>query len=273
MEQFADLRYPARGLDTSRSVAGQAPGTTPKAVNVRLVEPKTLRARGGSRPGLTRYAGRLPTNGTVQDLNTVVYTDVMALGSSFPPPDLDPVTGLPPVIDPSTPGDPASWGMGQPIDGTTGLPAVDPDLGTPLPPFSTRNPQGSTPGGGSVAPRKKRDGGDGYQPNPNVLMYRPESAGPHRLFTGSVQILIHKGAPDPFGWNGQQPAFGITGCMPYNPPLIPAPVTAFAITPSAAFPPNMTITQQITKFLTDNSVLPCTYDVVSDTVNPPGAVC
>lgn len=274
MEQYADLPFPMAGLDLNRSVVSQAPGTTLQAVNVRLVEAMTLRARGGTRPGLSKQpAGQVPHGPAVlQDLNAVFHVDALALPGSFPPPNLDPVTGLPPVVDPSTPGDPGSWGVGTPLDGTTGLPALDPNLGTPLPPFASRNPSGVTPGGGNVPPRKHRQGGDGDPPNPNVLMYRPENAGPHRLFHGDVQIQIHKSAPDPLGWNGTEPAFGVDACYPYNPPLIPAPTTAFVLQP-VVFLPFKTIQQQIDAYLDGHNVRPCTYTIVYDTVQPPGPPC
>lgn len=259
MEQYADVKFPERGLDLGRSLNEQAPGTTASAVNVRLFEPSTLRARGGSRPGLSKQpAGGVPA-AAIQDLNIVLYVDALAMGGSYPPPDLDPVTGLPPIDDPSSAGDPGSWGVGQPTDGVTGLPALDPDTGDPLPPFPTRNPHGGLPGGGTQPPRKKREGGDGFPPNPNVLMYRPESGGPKRIFFATEQIKIHGGLYD-----GQQPAFASDNeCHPYNPGVGVGPTTF------EQFPTGVRKRNDFLAMASPYS----SYEVLSETIHGPGAVC
>jgi len=49
------LTFPEKGLDVTSAYALQREGTTPIAQNVRLFEPGTDRARGGSRPGLRSF--------------------------------------------------------------------------------------------------------------------------------------------------------------------------------------------------------------------------
>lgn len=48
------LPFPERGMSLEDAFGVQTPGTTPLGTNVRLFEPTTDRARGGSRPGLER---------------------------------------------------------------------------------------------------------------------------------------------------------------------------------------------------------------------------
>lgn len=55
MDQMIELLFPEKGIDNSVALQQQRVGTTPVAVNVRLYEPSTDRARGGSRPGLVRF--------------------------------------------------------------------------------------------------------------------------------------------------------------------------------------------------------------------------
>jgi hypothetical protein len=52
--KLIDLPFPVRGMNAEDAFGTQVPGTTPLGVNVRLFEPSTDRARGGSRPGLIR---------------------------------------------------------------------------------------------------------------------------------------------------------------------------------------------------------------------------
>lgn len=112
---FADLTFPERGIDVSSGFADQRPGTTPVGVNVVVWEPLTDRGRGGSRPGCQKYVGsQLPPGGkVVQHLNIVVLASADFTLANFDPPLLDPVTGLPPVDDPSSPGPPTTWGWGS----------------------------------------------------------------------------------------------------------------------------------------------------------------
>ena len=79
-ESFPDMRFPEKGIDLSRGFGSQLPGTTPIAQNVRLYEPDSGSARGGSRPGLGKYVSSQP-NGSrlIQHINAVVYTVVGSL--------------------------------------------------------------------------------------------------------------------------------------------------------------------------------------------------
>jgi hypothetical protein len=85
-ESFLDLHFPLKGLDLSQAFGLQPPDTTPVATNVRAYEPGTLRARGGQRPGLSKYI-TAQVNGShlIQDINYVVgvgYTSPAAQQSA-----------------------------------------------------------------------------------------------------------------------------------------------------------------------------------------------
>lgn len=54
-ETFADLWFPVSGLDVTPEYEVQTAPTTPVGVNVRAYDVFLLRARGGSRPGLTKF--------------------------------------------------------------------------------------------------------------------------------------------------------------------------------------------------------------------------
>jgi hypothetical protein len=82
-EQFADFHFPIQGIDLSQAFDRQAKDTTPVGLNVRAYDPITARARGGQRPGLSKYnPGSLPGGGLIQDLNFVVGTGYTAPGPS-----------------------------------------------------------------------------------------------------------------------------------------------------------------------------------------------
>ncbi len=49
------LPFPPKGIDRRDAFDSQAKGTTPDAQNVRFFERATMRGRGGTRPGLTRF--------------------------------------------------------------------------------------------------------------------------------------------------------------------------------------------------------------------------
>lgn len=81
-ESFVDLRFPLAGLDffygLDRQPTRQLPGgvyarTAIAGTNVLGFESIAFRCRGGSRPGLTRWADTL--SGPVTNLITIVYTD------------------------------------------------------------------------------------------------------------------------------------------------------------------------------------------------------
>lgn len=78
-EIFHDWSFPVAGINLLRGFGDQQPvqmpggewgATTPSGINVRGWEPNTQRARGGSRPGLSRYLPVPPVSGWVlQELN------------------------------------------------------------------------------------------------------------------------------------------------------------------------------------------------------------
>lgn len=77
-QQDVPVDFPVRGLDLTQAFAGQKPFTTRDAKNVRSIDPRTDRARGGSRPGLSRFcpdqinynSARLPYS--IQDIVQIV---------------------------------------------------------------------------------------------------------------------------------------------------------------------------------------------------------
>jgi hypothetical protein len=72
---YVDLIYPVKGVDTSRGFNTQPKATTPVGTNVRGIEWKTYRQRGGCRPGLSKYVATKP-NGTnlIQELAYIPTT-------------------------------------------------------------------------------------------------------------------------------------------------------------------------------------------------------
>lgn len=87
--QFSDLWFPLNGSDVSVALEQQIPDTTPLGLNVRAFEPQTMRARGGSRQGLSQYIPQaLPLSyasgsRAIQMLQVVVDPQAIALGISF----------------------------------------------------------------------------------------------------------------------------------------------------------------------------------------------
>lgn len=102
-DQFVDMKFPTGGVDLSQGFASQGQGTTPIGQNVRTFEPSTLRGRGGSRPGTSKYiAAQLPSGpNVIQHLNVIVDPQGGALldqdAGSFP--------------DPSDAGPAYAWGI------------------------------------------------------------------------------------------------------------------------------------------------------------------
>lgn len=82
-DSFADLPFPTKGLDLSGPFGQQAPQTCPVGVNVRAYDVFEQRARGGSRPGLSRYVND-QVNGTalIQGLGCVVGVGYSAPGGT-----------------------------------------------------------------------------------------------------------------------------------------------------------------------------------------------
>jgi hypothetical protein len=106
-EAFGDMPFPLQGIDVSTEFELQPPQTTPVGLNVRGYEPGTMRARGGSRPGLSEYVPQQLPSGAhlIQHLNYVVDPQEAALLTGFDPLDGGGQGGVP---DPSTndPSDP-----------------------------------------------------------------------------------------------------------------------------------------------------------------------
>jgi hypothetical protein len=77
-ESTSSLTFPVEGIDLSRGFDMQRPNTTIIGQNVRAYEPGTARARGGQRPGTSKFIGtRVNAANAVQELNYVVTTGTL----------------------------------------------------------------------------------------------------------------------------------------------------------------------------------------------------
>lgn len=84
MDDFKDVKFPAAGIDTSLEFDMQRDKTTREGENVRLFEPGTGRARGGSRPGHVRYKeGQVSGTNLIQHLAVIVDPTVEGLLADF----------------------------------------------------------------------------------------------------------------------------------------------------------------------------------------------
>lgn len=72
--QFVNLQFPVLGLDTSTGLQTPKPGTTLSCRNVRPIDQRSGRQRGGQRPGISRFSDIQITTaaGGFQELNHVV---------------------------------------------------------------------------------------------------------------------------------------------------------------------------------------------------------
>lgn len=266
-EAYADLIFPSRGIDLSFGYGAQRPLTTPIATNVRLFEAITERGRGGSRQGLVKYIPtQIPSFPTgsdlVQHLNFVVISVTDSLLTSEPPPVLDPVTGLPPIDDPSSTGPPTSWGTGIINEGPPPITGVD---------AGSRNPggPGGTPG---ITPKKVRDKGSGVQPNKNTLVL-VSGGSTGFCFSGRLVVTVTKPPPDPFGWTGQTPSFFGVKCAT----LFAQPTTALTTQlPSATAyggTAGMNLLTAVSTFLSYYVGADAYAVVTTDLISSPGSVC
>src|SRR5260370_108963 len=106
-EALTEMPFPLQGIDVSTEYELQPAETTPTGLNVRGYEPGTMRARGGSRPGILQYVPQQVPAGAhlIQHLNYVVDPTEDALLTGFDPLDGGGAGGQ---ADPSTnnPADP-----------------------------------------------------------------------------------------------------------------------------------------------------------------------
>src|SRR5260370_1279695 len=128
-EALTEMPFPLQGIDVSTEYELQPAVTTPTGLNVRGYEPGTMRARGGSRPGILQY---VPQQG---------------------PAGAHPLQPLNYVVDPTQ--DAPLTGVDPPDGGGAGGQA-DPSTNNPADPFGPRNP---APG------RYVRTGGSGISLN------------------------------------------------------------------------------------------------------------
>lgn len=67
------LPFPFKGINRSTAFMAQPDGSTPDAVNVRVFDTLDGRARGGQRPGLSKFIGSaIGSAGNIQDINYVM---------------------------------------------------------------------------------------------------------------------------------------------------------------------------------------------------------
>lgn len=261
-DQILPIDFPTYGVDMSLGLSEQRPQTCAVGTNVRLYEPVSLRSRGGSRPGTIQYIpGQVSGTHLIQMLNTVVYASYAGLAPVIP-------TGNPPVVDdPSSPGSPGSWGTGTLyFDPNTGLPVTGAGLGTRVP-------------GGGGGPAMRPEGGTGNQPNKNILSGKPPPGpGTQQCCQGVIGITITNPPPDPFGWNGQQPAFIAVGCVPPSSMVIAldgqgfvaysATVVPFGRYDSVGGVPTMKLKDYISLWLSVKVGSHCYGTIIADAVSP-----
>lgn len=138
-ESMQELLFPLLGINLSMEFELQPPGTTAVGKNVRGYEPLTSRARGGSRPGLTKYINQQVSGANkIQHLAYIVDPDASAL-----------ITSNDPAANTSTPGN---------------IFVPDPSTNNNADGLGSRNGTYS-PTGGTGTVRSVRQGGSGVQPN------------------------------------------------------------------------------------------------------------
>ena len=85
-ESLTEMLFPLRGIDVACVFDQQPPDSTPVGLNVRAYESLTERARGGSRPGLSRYINaQVSGSNKIQHLTYIVDPQAVALGGGTPP--------------------------------------------------------------------------------------------------------------------------------------------------------------------------------------------
>lgn len=112
-DRFVEVDFPSKGLNLLAEFQEQSPLTTVDSQNVRTLNPDSLRARGGSRGGLSRYVlERLGIDTaldmTIQSLYVIVDPQAPGLGQNFHVPGDDWIE------DPLNPGTfvpPGGWGL------------------------------------------------------------------------------------------------------------------------------------------------------------------
>jgi hypothetical protein len=120
-DQYLDAIFPIYGIVLSMEYELQPPDTTSQALNVRGFEALTLRLRGGSRCGLSKYIPQ-SVPGPFQDLNILVDPTEAALLGNFAYP-----SGTSYVSDPNT-------GYLIPVGGSGAYPFNGGPFGPPPPP-------------------------------------------------------------------------------------------------------------------------------------------
>lgn len=120
-EQSVDFVFPTLGVSVAGEVGTQPEGTTPRAVNVRVVDPIEERRRGGSRPGWSRLVNaRVNGNAPIQHLALLVSTSYLSRNTDSSASEggvlLPPVwSSSATVTDPSTNNNAAGLGDRNPL--------------------------------------------------------------------------------------------------------------------------------------------------------------
>src|SRR5260370_11707528 len=88
-EALTEMPFPLQGIDVSTEYELQPADTTPTGLNVRGYEPGTMRARGGSPPGILQYVPQQvpPRAHPIPPLNYLGCPPANALLTRFAPLD------------------------------------------------------------------------------------------------------------------------------------------------------------------------------------------
>lgn len=70
-DTILEMAFPLAGLDEAGQLGRQRPGTTPRAQNVRPIDPGSGRARGGQRPGQKKYLASALGSASIQELTHI----------------------------------------------------------------------------------------------------------------------------------------------------------------------------------------------------------
>jgi hypothetical protein len=160
-----DLPFPPKGVDLSSEYELQPEGTCAVGQNVRLFEPTLSRARGGSRPGLSRFIpARVNGDLPVQHLNFVISNSADALLTVYDSQGGDGSSRRPRIVDPTTDNREEYPNGGGPMPNGSPPQPVPPGGGptggvnAPGTPTSGRNPGRTIPRGGSGVRPNRRQG-------------------------------------------------------------------------------------------------------------------
>lgn len=212
------LDFPLSGVDRGSEYELQPAGTTPTGVNVRGLDPATLRERGASRPGTVRFIDAQPAgvSSMIQELTVVVTADGEAMLGAFE--STGGVSGVPPGTVYDAGGGPD--GIADPSTNNEAGGDTDPD--NPL----TRNPDRVIPDGGSGVTPNRHEPGDGESSGWEFVQknkeFFPFSSGGTRTDQlafdtptedNQMLVVVYWTAGDDDGAVDYQPTFAVTDSL------------------------------------------------------------